>query len=157
MAAPSLRVRKLADRSSGERVTRYDPESGQAYQADPSTWRRDDPETWVETPWPFAGLVVEEAPKTCEIPTSFVARGLAEGWLTLEGHRMVHRSGGPPEAPWSVTHTFMHGEAIVLHTLSGDVRYRITANPDKWPASKNERDEGFGGDVRWFYEVKLER
>lgn len=157
MGTPSLRVRKLADRSAGERVTRYDPETGQSYQADPEVWNRSDPETWIASPWPFAGLKIEEAPKRCEIPTSFVERGLVEGWLSIKAPRMVHRPGGPPEQPWAVTHTFRHGETLVLHAVDGDVRYTVVENPDKWPASKNDRDEGFGGDVRWFYDVKLER
>ena len=156
MAAPSLQVRKLADTSVGERVTRYDPETGAAYLADPETWDRDDPETWVASPWPFAGLQVIDAPKTCQVPTSWVALGLAEGWLSLENARRVHRSGGPAANPWAVTHSFVHGDALVLHAVDGDVRYRISENPDKWPAEKNERDEGFGGEVRWYYELKLE-
>lgn len=152
-----LRIRKLADTSSGERVKRYHPETGEAYLADPSSWRADDPSTHVASPWPFAGIRVEgDAPKASRIPTSFVDRGIAEGWLELEGSRVVHRPGGPPEQPWRVTHTFMHGDAIVLKTVDGDVRYAIVENPDKWPATKNDADEGFGGEVRWVYDVKLE-
>ena len=150
-------MRKLADRTDGERVTRYDPETGEAYLADPETWDRHDESTWVAKPWPFAGLAVIDAPKETEIPTSFVEKGIAEGWLSLEDEEVVHRSGGPKEQPWRVTHTFRHGKAIVLHAADGDVRYRVVANPDKWPAEKNAAGEGFGGEVRWFYRVKLER
>lgn len=149
MAIPGLRVRKLADRSVGERVTRYDPETGAAFLVNPETG---EPENW-----PFAGLVVEQAPKQCEIPTVFVTGGVAEGWIELENPRMVHRPGGPPEEPWRVTHTFTHADAIVLKAVDGDVRYRVVEQPDKWPAEKNDEDEGFGGDVRHFYLAKLER
>ena len=157
MGTPPLQVRKLADKSEGERVERFNPLTGERYLADPAIWDPEDPTTHVHQPWPFGGLVVENAPKTCEIPTSFVATGLEEGWLSLENPRMVHRSGGPPTNPWTVTHSFLHGDAIVLHAVDGDVRYKVVSNPDKWPAEKNERDEGFGGEVRWYYEAKLER
>jgi hypothetical protein len=154
VAAPSLQIRKLADKSVGERVTRYDPETGASYLTDPETWDRADESTWVEQPWPLLGIQVDNAPKTCEIPLKFLLRGRAEGWLTIEGEEVVHRPGGPPENPWAVTHTFVQGDVLVLHSVDGDVRYEIVDSPDKWPAEKNERDEGFGGEVRWYFKVK---
>jgi hypothetical protein len=108
-------------------------------------------------PWPLLGVRVEgDAPKHTVVSTTWVARGRAEGWLTFEGEQVVHRPGGPRENPWAVTHTFVHGKAIVLHTVDGDLRYRIVTNPDKWPADK-DGDLGFGGEVRWTYELKLEK
>lgn len=154
---PSLVVRKLADTSVGERVKRYDPVTGEAYLADPETWDRLDPETWVEAPWPLAGIVVEHAPEVTEIPTSWVATGIAEGFVELENPRLVERPGGPPEHPWRVRHAFTHADAIVIGTREGDVRYRVLEQPDKWPERKNGRGEGFGGEVRWHYRVELER
>lgn len=152
-----LTIRKLADRSVGERVKRFDPETGQGYLADPATWDRSDESTWVENPWPTLGIAIEgDAPKHAKIPTSFVDRGLAEGWLSAQSPTAVHRPGGPPEQPWRVTHTFLHAQKLTLHTVDGDVHYRVVDQPDKWPAEKNDRDEGFGGDVRWYYVVELE-
>ena len=146
----TITLRKLADRSDGERVTRYDPVTGERYLADP-----DDPGT--PKPWPLAGVeFVGDPPKTAEVPTSWVARGAAEGWLELEGAEVVHRPGGPPDNPWTVTHTFVKLEAFTVKAIDGDVRYTVTQNPDKWPAEKNDRDEGFGGEVRWFYKVRLD-
>lgn len=165
MPAPrALTFRRHADKSDGDRVKRFDPESGEAYLADPATWSREDPETWVACPWPFAGIeIVDDDGGSLEgkylaaaiIPTTTIERGLAEGWVSLEGSQMVHRPGGPEAAPWRVTHSFRHAEAIVFHTTEGDVRYVVTQQPDKWPESKNELDEGFGGDVRWFYLGRL--
>ena len=40
--------------------------------------------------------------------------------------------------------------------MDGDVRYRVVNQPDKYPAEKNEFDEGFGGEVNWFFELELE-
>ena len=105
----------------------------------------------------FAGLQIEgEIAAQTLLPVSFVVRGQGEGWLELENPSMVFRPGGPREEPWRVTHTFTHADAVVLHTVAGDVRYRVLSNPDKWPESKNEQDEGFGGEVRWFYHLELE-
>lgn len=146
----ALIIRKLADYSEGERITRFNPETGEKYLADPS-----DPDT--PKPWPLAGVQIKgKPPKELELPTSFVANGVAEGWIEIEDAEPVHRPGGVPENHWALTHTFVHGEAIVLKTLDGDVRYRVVDNPDKWPAEKNLRDEGFGGEVRHFYRLKLE-
>ena len=167
---PGLRLRKLADRTSGERVrlTRvpagaftidettgdavFDPAAATSVLVNPATPGFD------HEPWPFAGIRLEggDPPKTATVSTSFVQNARAEGWMTVEGEQVVHRPGGPPEQPWRVTHTFVHADALVLHTVDGDVRYTVTQQPDKWPAEKNDRDEGFGGDVRWFYELKLE-
>lgn len=152
-----MRFRKLADTSSGERVKRYDPFSGAAYLADPETWDVKDESTWVESPWPLAGVAFEgEAPDKDSISMAFVSKAQAEGWVSLEGERVVHRPGGPPEAPWRVTHSFVQADAIVFHLFDGDVRYRVVENPDKWPDEKNHRDEGFGGEVRWYYEIERE-
>jgi hypothetical protein len=153
----ALTIRKLADKSAGERVARFDPETGARYLADPETWDRHDESTWVETPWPLAGIQIEgKPPKEMELSSSWVSLGVAEGWIELEGAEAVHRPGGRPDNPWALTHTFLHAEAIVLKTVDGDVRYRVLDNPDKWPEEKNDRDEGFGGEVRWFYRARLE-
>lgn len=157
MKPSPLKIRKLADKSSGDRVRRFDPVTGNGYLTDPATWDLADRSTWLEVPWPLAGITVEgDAPKVTRVPASFVTKGMREGWLELEGYRVVHRPGGPPDDPWRVTHTFVQGDTLVLHTVDGDVRYRVVESPDKWPAEKNENDEGFGGEVRWFFDLKLE-
>lgn len=160
MAPSPLSIRKLADRSTGERAVRWDPETGEKFLYNPATPGFD------HEPWPLAGIAIEgDTPKHTIVPTSFVDGGLAEGWITVENQRAVMRSGGPPDNPWKVDrdlnipHVFSHGDALVLHTVDGDVRYRIVENPDKWPAEKldDTAETGFGGEVRWFYELKLER
>jgi hypothetical protein len=154
MAAAEFRdlaVRKLADKSDGERVKRYDPETGDGYLADPRTWRRDDPSTWVSKPWPLAGVQIgrtgpggrfePKPPKRTRVGTGAVGAGRAEGWVTLENPRVVHRPGGPPGHQWRVTHTFEHGDAVVFHTTDGDVRYRIVHQPDKYVDSRSPEEK----------------
>lgn len=151
-----FRVRKLADKSSGERVKRFDPVTGEAYLADPETWDADDPSTHVPTPWPSLGVVVEgELPQQTALNTGFVTKAVAEGWAELENRNIVHRPGGPAEDPWRVTHTFVQADSITFHLANGDVKYRVVQNPDKFPAEKNEFNEGFGGDVSWMYVLEL--
>lgn len=136
---PVLRIRLLADKSDGsERVKRYDPETGHAYLADPETWRREDPTTWQEKPWPVAGLEIENKPTTCRVPTSFITKGVAGGWLSLDGIELVHRPGGPAEDPWRSTHTFTHAKTVTLHTVDGDIVYRVTHQPDKYAVTDRE-------------------
>jgi hypothetical protein len=139
VAVEGLRIRKRAERS-----------------ADFVVHKRADGSLDHGLPWPLAGIeIVGKPPKETYVPNTWVNKAAAEGWLTLEGEQMVHRPGGPPEEPWRVTHTFRHADALVLHTADGDVRYKVVENPDKWPNTKNDKDEGFGGEVRWVYRLKL--
>lgn len=167
-----LRVRKLADKTTGDRVKRVrvraghtghivlDPATGDLY-IDPDytetiLWNPDTPE-FEHEPWPLASVVIEgDTPARCVVSTSFVDRATAEGWATLKGDRLAHRPGGPPEDPWRVTHTFRQGDWFVLHTEDGDLKYRILENPDKWPETKISDDVGFGGEVKWSYLLELE-
>lgn len=153
-----LRIRKVADKSTGQRVRGYDSRTGEPCLINPETER---PE-----PWPLAGITFEGAapPAATVLSTSFVARGQAEGWLELVNPRVVHRPGGPPEDRWRVTHTFTHVEAIVFKALEENVRYRVTHQPDKYvdgrPDTARVTDEIYAaGDTRvdWFYTVELVR
>ena len=152
-----LRVRKLADTTDGERVARFHPITGERMLVRLETVGADgfDYTQLQPEPWPLAGIALDAAPKYTRISTTKVEEGRREGWIELEGEGVIHRPGGPPEQPWKITHTFAQAETIVLKTVDGDVRYRVTQNPDKWPDEKNG-DLGFGGDVRWFYELERE-
>jgi hypothetical protein len=134
--AKNLRVRKLADKTG---------------------------EPLPDGTWPFAGLEVEHAPKTCRVSTTWVRKGQNEGWLEVENERPVLRPSGPADDPWRGSpHVFNHVDAVVLKTIDGDVRYRVTRQPDKYAVSGDEDsvtpDVYAAGDtqVDWFYELKLE-
>jgi hypothetical protein len=151
-----FRVRKLADKSSGAREKRFDPVTGDSYLVDPETWDADDQSTWVNTPWPSLGVAVEgELPEKTTLNTGFVNKAVSEGWATLEGREIVHRPGGPADDPWKVTHTFVQADAITFNLAGQTVKYKVLESPDKYPAEKNEFDEGFGGDVNWFFVLEL--
>jgi len=115
-------------------------------------------------PWPFAGIAVQgDPPEECVLSTTFVSRGRAEGWITVENARPVHRPGGPPAAPWRITHTFEHMDAIVISTVDGDVRYRVVHQPDKYADPGDDitpvTDAVYAaGETRvdWFYGLELE-
>jgi len=137
-----LTVRLLADKSQ----PRYDPLTG------------------VREPWPLAGLRIEgELPAVARVPTSWVDRGRIEGWIVVEGERVVHRPGGPVGNPFAVTHTFKHCDVIVIKALDGDVRYTVTHQPDKYAVDGDDStpvtDEVYaagGTRVDWFYDIDLE-
>jgi len=164
-----LAVRKLADRAGGERVVRFDPETGAKKLVNPAT-PGDDHE-----PWPLLGVVPEgELPKLARIPTSFVDGAVAEGWAQRIGERVVHRAGGTEANPWSKTHTFVQCDKIVFHFADGDVVYLVTYQPDKYAQVEGianvEAPVRFTGlrpydhevhdreatEVRWFYDAELE-
>lgn len=133
-----LTIRKLADKSEGVRIPRYDPTTGEKYLVDPNTG--------VAGGWPLAGVRIEgETPRETTLSTDFVANGRNEGWIAVDGERVEHASGGPEGNPWAITHTFVCYDTITVKTVDGDVVYRVTQNPGK--------DEG---EVRWFYKLALE-
>lgn len=136
-----LTVRKLADKTTGERVVRFDPATGEKRLVNPDT-PGDEHE-----PWPLAGVQIEDPPDETTASTTFVNAGVAEGWIDLVGSRVQHAPGGPPADQWRVTHTFIEADRLVFHTVDGDLVYDVVANPGK----------DFAQDpmvVRWYYELK---
>lgn len=108
----ALQIRKLADKSGS---------------------RRDDGS------WPALGLVAfeGEAPKSTIVPTTFIERGLAEGWLEAEGGTPVVRPAGPTQDVWTSSHTgtphvFVHYDALTFKTPDGPIRYKVDHQPDKY-------------------------
>lgn len=148
---------KHADKSTGRREVRYTPD-GIRTLVNPDT-PGDDHEAW-----PLAGVTLGEALSPVEISTGFVANAVAEGWASLEGENVVHRPGGPLANRWAVTHTFVQADAIVFHLMDGDVRYKVTHQPDKYVASGTDStkmtDDKYGdGDSRvdLFYGLKFDK
>jgi hypothetical protein len=152
-----LRIRKLADKSTGERLERWDPETGEKYLLNPANGLREG--------WPLLGVVPEgDLPKHAVIPTSFVELGIRDGWITVEGSRIVTRPGGPEHDPWRVDpekgipHVRRHVDAIVLGFITGPARYVVTENPDKWHDGPPGEDRAGdpGAEVRNYYLATLE-
>lgn len=112
-----LTLRKRADKSGGQ-ASLWADEPG----APPGTW-------------PSAGVViVGDPPAETTLSTRLVAAGIAEGWVTAPGERVVHRPGGPPANRWAVTHTFVQYDEL---TVAG-VRYRVAHQPDKYAADGDD-------------------
>lgn len=160
-----FRLRKLADRSGGDRVPTLripagavliDPDTGdvivapadaQKFLLNPAT------EGYDHEPWPLAGIAVEgDVLKHVRVSTSYVTNAAREGWMTVEGGSVEHAPGGPEGDPWRVTHTFEHADAIVLHTVDGDLRYRVVHQPGKY----DDPAEPSGKRVDWFFDLELE-
>ncbi|MGE3795093.1 MAG: hypothetical protein AB7I38_14360 [Dehalococcoidia bacterium] len=143
-----LRVRKLADRSAP--VARFDPTTGEPL-ANPE-------------PYALAGLRIENdggPPTETTVGITFIDRGIAEGWLSVQGETVVHRPGGPASNPHSLTHTFRHFQRIVLHTVDGDVTYRVVHQADKYALEGYEQPtdaQYAAGQTRvdWFVTLELE-
>ena len=143
---PGFRIRLLADKEGP--VQQFTHEDGSTVLVHTETRE-------VVESWPLAGVRFEgEPPDVAKVPTSWVQRGVAEGWLTLENPRPVAKPGGPPENPWrpDKVHNFMHGDAIVLYIVDGDHRYFITHQPDKY----DDDQEPSGTRVDHFYIVQRE-
>lgn len=124
-----LRVRKLAVDDGLERVQRFDPLTGEKFWASPSTGE--------PLPKQVKGVVLDTdvAPPAIRISQKFVG---AADWIEQTHARVVHKPAGPAEDPWRATHTFVHCDELVLHLLDGDVRYRVTRQPDKYDTETDE-------------------
>lgn len=169
MPAPvGLRVRKLADKTGEERVARFNPTTGERILLRPETASSltliSDLEAARSEPWPLLGLQIEgETPRRCRVSTSFVERGVEEGWVEVEGEEFVHRPSGPAHSIWRTPpHTFRHADAFVLKCVEGEVRYRVARQPDKYVeggADDPVTDEIYAAgetQVDHFYDLELE-
>lgn len=142
-----MTFRKLADQSKGDRVPRWNPETGEKFLWNPATERAE--------PWPTLGVMIEGTiPQSVIMPMSTVMAAIGDKppWMVLEKMRPVYKHGGPAANPLAVTHTFIHGDFLTIKTMEGDVKYRIVHNPDKYA------DETQPGMARldWFYLLELE-
>lgn len=153
---PGLTIRKLADREAF-RVVRFNPETGEKYLADGDG---------NPSPRPLLGVRLEDpVPDQVRVSTTVVNNGVAEEWITLEGAKTVSRPGGPahdPDRP-ELLHNFRHAKAVVFHTVDGDVRFKVTHNPDKYVDSDDDTEkvtkehyESGNTRVDWFYDLQKE-
>jgi len=158
MSEDGLAIRKLADKSEGTRVTRYvvsdDGETVEKRLVNPDT------EGDEHEPWPLAGIEIvnDKLPKRAILSTSYVSSARAEGWIEVEGEKVVHKPKGPANNPWQDTHTFVQLDAITIKTTEGDVRYKVVHQPDKYDDNGDPTD--VAGDpstyVDWFYGLELD-
>lgn len=126
-------VRKFADRTGGERIVRFDPVTGEKKLVNPATPGD------AHEPWPLAGVQLIDPPDECVVSSRWVADAAREGWVTREGTRIVTRPAGPANVPDVENHLFVHADALVFHTVDGDVRYRVVRQPDKYAADEQGR------------------
>lgn len=100
------------------------------------------------------GLRTDDVPTELRLPTGYVIR---EQWIELVNPTSVLRPAGPADEPMRTFHTFIHADEVVLHMLSGDHRYLVVGQPDKYDADGDPVgvDHDPDADVRWFYDLDL--
>ena len=156
-----FRFKKFADYSDGStRVKRFDTMTGEPYLVDPADNQA--------KPWPLLGVGLDGEPPTLDrIPMDYVAKAVAEGWAEWTNHRVEHKSGGPKDDPWFVTHTFHHADRIIFNVLllAGEKKndwdpegwvkksivYDVVSQPDKY----EDANEPGGARVDWTYQLEL--
>lgn len=154
-----MEIRKIPDKSRGERLTRFDPETGRKFLVNPANGRQEG--------WPLAGMQFEgDPPKLCRVPHSWVLTGIDEGWIVAENYRTVTSPGGPPERPWDSrrVHNFPQADFLTLNCKKcGGKRYKVTLNPGKFfdedgalVGADNIKRYGEAATVRWFFELELQ-
>lgn len=134
-----LLVRKLADKSDGERIEvpileQLELANGETVQVLTGRSKLVNPNTpGVEhEAWPSAGVRLESAPDETRLPTSFVDNAVSEGWAERVNEKLVRRPAGPADRTTASWHIFMQCDAIIFHTVDGDVRYKVVHQPDKY-------------------------
>lgn len=132
---PGLTIHKLAD-ASVPRVKRFDPDTGESYLADPVTGQ--------PSPRTLTGIRLEDPPDKVRVSTTVINNAVAEGWVTLENPEAVMRPAGATQDQMFSTHTgaphfFQHADAVVFHTVDGDIRYKVDHQPDKYHADGDKK------------------
>lgn len=119
-----LSLRKVADTSKGERVVRFDVETGERKLVNPAT------EGNEHEPWPLASVeLVGDAPAKHNFADSFVARAMQDGYLELANPRAEATEVDGVSYERSPV---MTGDEIVLHLANGDVRYKVLEPPGRY-------------------------
>jgi len=163
--------RKLAEDDGTPRVYRYDSMTGERLLVDPTNNQ--------PKPWPLKGVTIEgQIPRLDRISMDFVARAVAEGWMTWVNHRVDHKPGGPPDDEWLVTHTFHQADRIVMHLLlpddskfaqggpvKRDLVYNVVTQPGKYKSDAKERSPKLSAErfpepesetyVDWTFQLEL--
>ena len=126
-----LELRRLADKSEGRRVTKFDEETGERKLVNPDTLGQE------HEPWPTLGITIinpDGPPRFTTLSTDYANVLVAAGLASRTGERVVNRPAGPHHAPWSVQpHTFIHCDNVVFHDHErGDVTYKVIRQPDKF-------------------------
>lgn len=124
-----LKVRKLADKSQGKRVKRYSPNTGQMVGLL-------NPETGKLQPWPSLGYMLNmpEAPKRFAVTQRKLMQWKSEGFVSVEGFRVVNAPSGPAHEPFKTPpHVFYNADAVTLNFAGQDpVRYKVIQQPGKY-------------------------
>jgi len=164
-----MQVRKVADRSSGERLrvpvlTPVTLGDGTVVQVETGRVKLVNPDTPGDAheSWPLLGVELVDPPHECSVPTGWVDRGVVEGWIEQVNARAVGRPAGPADEPASVIHRFTHADQLVFHTLDGEFVYDVTHQPDKYAVDGDDdtpvTDEVYAAGatrVDWFYRLAL--
>lgn len=132
------------------RVARFDPDTGEKSLVHAVTGE--------PFPRPFNGVVLDmdEAPPRAVIGMSIVDE--AGPFIERVNERPVFKPAGPPDKPWSQTHTFIHADELIFHLDSGTLRYRVVRQPDKYDDETGEPSDNAGDPtthVVWTYELEL--
>lgn len=154
MAESGLEIRKLADKTSEQRITMFDSVTGEKKLVNPATEGED------HEAWPLAGIKIANGdgpPQYAAMSVSYVAQAISEGWIETTGEKRVFKPAGSKENPWSGTHTFIQYKTITIKTVDGDVTYNVTRNPDKYDKNGEPTEEAGDptAEVRWQYDLEL--
>lgn len=154
-----LRLRKVADRSSGQRLVRYDEVTGEKYLLNPKTGSKES--------WPLAGIEFEGSiPKITGISVAKLSEGMKEGWIEAVNYRVVNCLGGSVNNPLEARkmHNFPQADFLIFKCISGNVKYKVIKQPGKYYANgdlatvdtvQRYKTDNPGSQINWYFELQL--
>lgn len=105
--------------------------------------------------WPLLGVMAREVPKKLRMSIKQVAKGINEGWIVPSSDiRTIRRSGGSPSNPADKVHVFPNADYLTFKFVDAEYRYVVSEQPDKYPEA-TEGKYGFGGEIKWYYDLEL--
>lgn len=170
----TLVIRRLADKSVGQRISRRNALTGKQELFNPETGRAEG--------WPFLGIQlghipvgksvasapVWEPPKVTGVSQKEVLKGINEGYITLENQSAITCPSGPPGDPWggnAPNHEMVQATHIVFKCVSEqdhrsyEVRYEVTRAPGKYYESDgklvNKDLSRYGEPANTFHDFRL--
>lgn len=128
-------VTKLADKSNGKRVKKFDPDTGEAFLINPDNDNKT--EGWPSLGYRFNSEIHDEA----EVAMQALEKWERDGFAKLTNKKLVSFPGGPFDDPWRRTaadgrvlvHNVVQCDEVTFTCHDGtEYRYEVAHNPGKY-------------------------
>lgn len=95
------------------------------------------------------------APKQIRVPHSYAED---RDFIELVDVNYITRPAGTKQQPMKQVHTLPQAKELILHMESGDYRYKVVGQPDKYDLTTGKPSDAAGDpntEVRWYFDADL--